>query len=386
MANNSKAFIDLLNSLATVATSGDYNDLLNQPTIPAVIDSLLSTSATDALSANQGKVLKDTLDAIVTANRNFLLNASHGIWQEGKSFTGDSIYTADQWYITNSGTAGTKTTSRQDFALGQTDVPGQPKHYLRLDQTGAGNSYVAQRVENVSTLEGEDVTVSFYAKINANDTLGCQLVQNFGTGGSPSSPVSSTKLTLFPITTTWAKYEFTFSLPSISGKILGTDLNDYLELRIFPTNEVSKVFTFDISQTKMERGSVATAFVTRDISEDLMLCERFVEKTYDFDVDPGTAGQQAGAPITISLNTSDFYDEFSSRFRTPKRSAPTITTYSPGTGTLSTFYNYNTLSDQGSVQILPGTLGTRGVAFNSSSATLNSNQIFGVHYLAISRL
>ena len=51
-------------SLATVATSGSYNDLSNKPTIPWVINNLTSTSTTDALSAAQGKVLKDALDNI----------------------------------------------------------------------------------------------------------------------------------------------------------------------------------------------------------------------------------------------------------------------------------------------------------------------------------
>ena len=51
-------------SLATVATSGSYNDLSNKPTIPWVINNLTSTSTTDALSAAQGKALKDALDNI----------------------------------------------------------------------------------------------------------------------------------------------------------------------------------------------------------------------------------------------------------------------------------------------------------------------------------
>ena len=51
-------------SLATVATTWDYDDLIDKPTIPWVINNLTSTSTTDALSAYQGKVLKDALDNI----------------------------------------------------------------------------------------------------------------------------------------------------------------------------------------------------------------------------------------------------------------------------------------------------------------------------------
>ena len=54
-----------LDSLSDVAFSGSYNDLDNKPTIPSkttVVNSLTSTSTTSALSAAQGKVLKDTID------------------------------------------------------------------------------------------------------------------------------------------------------------------------------------------------------------------------------------------------------------------------------------------------------------------------------------
>lgn len=49
-------------SLADVATSGNYADLSNKPTIPGVVNNLTSTSTVDALSAAQGKTLNDKFD------------------------------------------------------------------------------------------------------------------------------------------------------------------------------------------------------------------------------------------------------------------------------------------------------------------------------------
>lgn len=52
---------------SAVATSGSYNDLIDKPTIPeatVVVDNLTSTSATDALSANQGRVLNEKISDI----------------------------------------------------------------------------------------------------------------------------------------------------------------------------------------------------------------------------------------------------------------------------------------------------------------------------------
>lgn len=51
--------------LAKVAKSGNYTDLNNKPTIPTIIDNLTSTSSSDALSANQGKILDTKVSASV---------------------------------------------------------------------------------------------------------------------------------------------------------------------------------------------------------------------------------------------------------------------------------------------------------------------------------
>jgi len=59
---HSKTDISDFPTLATVATSGNYSDLSGKPSIPTVNDTLTSTSATEALSANQGKILRDDLD------------------------------------------------------------------------------------------------------------------------------------------------------------------------------------------------------------------------------------------------------------------------------------------------------------------------------------
>jgi len=54
--------------------SGSYNDLTNKPTIPTVENNLTSTSTTNALSAAQGKVLMEEIDAT---------NEEFGMWIQG---------------------------------------------------------------------------------------------------------------------------------------------------------------------------------------------------------------------------------------------------------------------------------------------------------------
>ena len=136
-----------------------------------------------------------------------------------------------------------------------------------------------QRIEGVRTFAGQTVTVSFYAKAAASITLPkIDLQQNFGTGGSPSASVTNTIVTNLSIGTTSTKYIFTVTLPSISGKTLGSDNNDMLVLDILlPLNTT---FTFDIAQVQVEAGPVATPFERRPIGTELALCQRYFQSGF----------------------------------------------------------------------------------------------------------
>src|SRR5574338_1498024 len=72
--------------------------------------------------------------------RNKIMNGNFDIWQRGTSQTSAGYGSADRWAFNNTGS--TKTTSRQTFALGQTDVPNNPTYFSRTvvsSVAGAGN-------------------------------------------------------------------------------------------------------------------------------------------------------------------------------------------------------------------------------------------------------
>ncbi|MCK5021043.1 MAG: hypothetical protein KAS32_28790 [Candidatus Peribacteraceae bacterium] len=213
----------------------------------------------------------------LTAFKNKLINGNFDIWQRGVSFTDPNAeLTADRWeYDAIASATGNATITRENFTLGQTDVPGEPQYYLRADQTtaaGAITDLLKQKIEGVRTFAGKTVALSFYAKANSTKAFTLQFVQNFGTGGSPSGSVN-TNVSQFNITNSWAKYEFQVAIPSISGKTLGTNGDDFLSVAL---REVSNtIFALDIAQVQIEEGSVATAFEQRPISIEESLVERF---------------------------------------------------------------------------------------------------------------
>ena len=220
--------------------------------------------------------------------RNRIINGNFDTWQRGSSFSTQG-YTSDRWQLFITGT--TCTLSRQAFTLGQTDVPFEPTYFNRAVVTssaGANNlCIVSQRIEDVRTLAGQSATVSFYAKADAAKPIALELMQHFGSGGSPSATVVTIGSQKFNLTTSWQKFTATISIPSISGKTLGSDNNSRLQINLWldagsglnaNTDTLGQQSgTFDIAQVQVEQGTVATPFEARPIGAERSLCERYYE-------------------------------------------------------------------------------------------------------------
>ena len=225
--------------------------------------------------------------------KNKIINGNFDIWQRGVSQTTNAYGSDDRWINFNSGS--TKVHSKQDFTLGQTEVPGNPKFFSRTVVTsvaGAGNyAGKGQRIEYVSTLSGKTATLSFWAKADSNKNIAVEFYQDFGSGGTPSTDISILTTT-FALTTSWQKFTITVNIPSVSGKILGSDNNDYLFLVFWfdagstfndRTNSLGQQSgTFDITQVQLEEGSITTPFEDRPIQIELVLCQRYFEQSLDY--------------------------------------------------------------------------------------------------------
>ena len=240
----------------------------------------------DDLSVSNGEVsIADLKPSQSMMFRNKIINGNFDIWQRGTSQTTDGYGSADRW-ISNQNVS-TKTASQQSFANGQTDVPGNPKYYWRHVVT-SGNSVdsliaAEQRIESVQTLAGQTATLSFWAKADSNKNISTELIQSFGFGGS--STLNTIEVRTYNLTTSWQKFTATVSIPSISGKTIGTNGNDCLVLLIWldagsvfnsRTNSLgNQSGTFDIAQVQLEKGPVATPFEHRPLAMELSLCQRY---------------------------------------------------------------------------------------------------------------
>ena len=252
--------------------------------------------------------------------RNRIINGNFNIWQRGTSFTG-SEYGADRWIHSRVGT--THTATRQPFTLGQTDVPGEPTYYCRTvvsSVAGASNnSYLVQFIEDVRTFAGQQITVSFWAKVDATKNIAVDFFQffDFATGGS--APVTNIGTTKISIGTSWQKVTIAVDVPSISGKTIGSSGKSYLACRIwfdagsnfaFQTDSLGQQSgTFEIAQVQIEPGPVATPFEQRPIGTELALCQRYFE---------------AGSTRIAMYASSGGAHPANSIFYSPKRVNPTM--------------------------------------------------------------
>jgi hypothetical protein len=136
-------------------------------------------------------------------------------------------------------------------------------------------SFFVQRIEDVRSLAGQTVTVSFWAKAAANYSLGVgdlYFFQVFGTGGSTGVATGISSATT--ITTSWQRYSYTVTLPSVSGKTIGA--NSYVEMS-FGLQTSTSTFTLDIWGVQLEAGSVATPFRRNapSLQAELAACQRY---------------------------------------------------------------------------------------------------------------
>lgn len=265
------------------------------------------------------------------AGKNKIINGNFGIWQRGTSGFGfGAAFNADRWAFYRDGSGATEAITQQTFTPGAAPVAGyEGQYFWRYAATVAGSGgterSLYQRVEDVRTFAGQTVTVSFYAKADAARTITLSLVQNFGSGGSASV---TTSLTSQSATTSWARYSASVSVPSISGKTIGT--SSYLQLTLgFPVNVVE---TIDIWGVQVEYGSKATPFQLAgggDPQSELAMCQRYYRKSYNQAVTPGTASSNPGIEFAqgyVALASASPYKSVS--LAQTMRTAPTVTIYS----------------------------------------------------------
>jgi hypothetical protein len=300
----------------------------------------------DVFSASDINDTNGTINLIGQTNnfyaaKNKIINGDFRFNQ--RSFTSNTTsgsYNFDRFLQQNSG--GTFTVTPQTFTAGTAPVTGYESiNFLRgitATQSAAGDYAIfSQRIEDVRTFANSTAVVSFWAKANTGTPkIGVELSQNFGSGGSPSAAVN-TPLGSITLSTSWARYSVSVTVPSISGKTIGTTANtSYLELNLWTSSGATNAtrassigiqnFTADVWGVQVEAGSTATAFqtATGTIQGELAACQRYYQKN-NYSLGITRSADHAYSAVLY--------------FKTTMKSAPTLdsgATFTVGSGNAGT--------------------------------------------------
>jgi hypothetical protein len=194
---------------------------------------LRTNAILDASGGNTATINTVPLRPGVLDPENRIINGAFDFWQRGTSSTSGGFVAADRWR--NIIVGGTVTQSRQSHTVGDKFGVNNPQFYLRQTVSGqSASSHAArsqQTIEGVRAYAGETITVLGWARRSSGSgNMVIEGEQFFGTGGSPSAGINAISPTTITLTTSWAPFAAVITVPSITGKTIGTDGNDFLAL------------------------------------------------------------------------------------------------------------------------------------------------------------
>lgn len=288
-----------------------------------------TASGTDYVSRDTA--IPNALDRRLKGN--LLINGDLRVWQRGTSFVPAAApggtFTADRWHSTRS-VAGS-TVSRQT---------GTSAQYALRVQRDSGNASTAaitlsQSLESADCigLAGLPVTFKMRAKCGANysptsSALAVIVASGTGTDQNIQSGYTGQNNflnTSFTLSTTQAIFEATATIPSGA-----TELCVYYSMT--PTGTAGAADWFEIEEVQLVVGDYAGNFPYRSFAEELALCQRYFQKSYDLSVAPGTATSNPGSNA-VTPRVADQNDRFPIVFKTRMRDLPpTVTLYNYQSG------------------------------------------------------
>jgi hypothetical protein len=224
--------------------------------------------------------------------RNLLHNSIFRVQQRGLGpFTGSGNFTADRWQLFLS----SSTCSATIAGLADADrtAIGDETATVALQFVVGGTAGapdfvdVQQHIEGVRRFAGKTVSLSFWAKATSGTPkIGYELVQNFGTGGSPSATVTGIGSGATPaLSTAWTRYTATIAVPSAIGKTTGSSNDAHTSVNLWFSSGATnngraggigvQSGTIQIWGLQLEVGSAVTQLEKPDFAIELENCQRF---------------------------------------------------------------------------------------------------------------
>ena len=349
------------------------------------------------------------------SNRNLIINGAMQVAQRGTSSTLGTYGTVDRFqpaFI-----AGAQTQTQETLTSGSPYDEGF-RYFLRIANTTASTS--ANTLRQFSTkLEAQTiaqsgwnytsstsyVTVSFWVRASVEQEYYAYLLTQDGTPYKYSFSLGTLSAD------TWTK--ITKTVPGNSNLTVNNDNEEGLRLVVSPfygtdytdsgvsvdtwatysgstrTPDYTNTWggttdaTFDVTGVQLEVGSVATPFEHRSFGDELVRCQRYYQKSFDYGTAPGSSISQ-GAIMHgyTNMPAANYVARFGAQFRTSMRAQPTVVTYD--TAGNSGKCNYPDTSTNQSFTIIHR--GENNFSAETSSLSSSTDARLYFHYTAEAEL
>jgi len=229
--------------------------------------------------ARQLADLGNVYDDGALSNRNVIVNGRFDVWQRSTGPVTNSGYTTvDRWRFPASGITSEQVSNDRDLSI---------PYALKVTADGTGYGITQTRIEDVRTLSGKDATFSIWVKSPTTGAFRFFIEQNFGSGGSSTVSVLD-NASQFSIASanTWEQFTVTVTMPSISGKTLGTA--HHVSLGIGANSGTANRVMY-YSEAQLEVGDTATPFEHRSYGDELARCQRYAYVIEDNNISSANA-------------------------------------------------------------------------------------------------
>ena len=313
---------------------------------------------------------------VLIPGRNRIVNGDFSIWQRGAGGSASfavpastTQYTADRWQVlTNASQACTVTQGYANTTGGIATVQ------RNSGQTGTGviRFCTSLTTDMCNSMSGKTCTLSFNASCGANFSSASSLItatiytgtgtNKSGINGAFTGNVAHSQT--FTLTTSTQYFFF-------SATIAAGVTQFAVEFSFTPVGTAGVADDFVLSQVQLENSPNPTPFDQKTFSQELLNCQRFYTKTFDYSVAPAQNLSNYNSILTslVAANGNNLLSVF--RYATTLIQAGTATTYSPNNAS-------NDWSDSGSSFITPTTVLGVGSAFIKGTGA-NVSNIYYIH-------
>lgn len=345
------------------------------PTNFGIADSI-SFLVEQALTSEQQALARANI-GIQTAPKNYIVNGGMQVSQENGAVAGtaNGYYPVDQFRTVISGTSGVVSSAQVAKV-----TPGGSPNRIRATVTTADAAVAASDLVGfITKIEGsrvadllmgsvsaKTVTLAFGVNMPAgtygvtfqNDTA----TRNYTTTYTISAEQAGTDV-IVPITLdldktgTWIKDATGAGLTIVWGLMIGsnfakaagawgTDASGIYG----PTGQSNFMATlgnvFELFDVGLYEGDTAPAFQLPDFATELVLCQRYWEKSYSYGTAVGSTSVVPGAEAMLHYSTGSISTGKNVVFGVRKRVAPTALVYSLNTGASGQMFDAQTSADK----------------------------------------